>query len=50
MTYTKLILTVDVISDWHIGSGEEGGAKADSLVLKDGQDYPTYQADLSRDC
>jgi len=27
-------LTFDIKSDWHIGSGEEGGAYADALVIK----------------
>ncbi|MEZ8613791.1 RAMP superfamily CRISPR-associated protein [Vibrio sp. 10N.222.51.C8] len=33
-------LKFDIQSDWHIGSGEEGGAKADALVLKDEQGLP----------
>ncbi len=36
----KLILTLDISSDWHIGSGEEGGAYADALVLKDSNNLP----------
>lgn len=31
---TKLKLTFDIHSYWHVGSGEEGGAYADNLCLK----------------
>lgn len=33
-------LTITLHSDWHIGSGQEGGAYADSLVIKDRQQLP----------
>ncbi|MCD9527520.1 RAMP superfamily CRISPR-associated protein [Photobacterium carnosum] len=31
----SLMIGLDLRSDWHIGSGEEGGAYADALMLKD---------------
>ncbi|MGL6260366.1 RAMP superfamily CRISPR-associated protein [Vibrio sp. WXL210] len=40
MGKTQLTLSLDIVSEWHIGSGEEGGAKADSLVLKDALGLP----------
>ena len=33
-------LTITLHSDWHIGSGLEGGAYADALVIKDRQQLP----------
>ncbi|MDA9557147.1 RAMP superfamily CRISPR-associated protein [Vibrio sp.] len=37
---TALFLKFDIQHYWHIGSGEEGGAYADSLVLKDSYQLP----------
>lgn len=37
---TQLRLKFDIQSDWHVGSGEEGGAYADALVLKNENDLP----------
>jgi CRISPR/Cas system CSM-associated protein Csm3 (group 7 of RAMP superfamily) len=34
MTTSMLCLTFNILSDWHIGSGEEAGAYSDSLVIK----------------
>jgi len=31
---------IEMLSDWHIGSGLDGGAEADSLVLKDNENLP----------
>ncbi|AXY00923.1 hypothetical protein D1115_06470 [Vibrio alfacsensis] len=36
----KLTLQFDIQSHWHIGSGNEGGAYADALALKDEQGLP----------
>lgn len=36
----QLTLQFDIQSYWHIGSGEEGGAYADALALKDNQGLP----------
>lgn len=36
----KLQLTFNITSPWHIGSGEEGGAYADALVLKNTHNLP----------
>ncbi|WP_166368715.1 RAMP superfamily CRISPR-associated protein [Psychromonas sp. SA13A] len=36
----KYILIFDIKSDWHIGSGEEGGAYADALALKNHLQLP----------
>jgi CRISPR/Cas system CSM-associated protein Csm3 (group 7 of RAMP superfamily) len=36
----KLRLQFDIQSFWHIGSGEEGGAYADTLMLKDRNGLP----------
>ena len=33
-------LILEMKSDWHIGSGKEGGAYADALVMKDSQRLP----------
>lgn len=37
---TQLRLKFDIQSDWHIGSGEEAGAYADALVLKNENGLP----------
>ncbi|MGR5067556.1 RAMP superfamily CRISPR-associated protein [Vibrio alfacsensis] len=37
---SKLRLQFDIQSFWHVGSGEEGGAYADSLMLKDRNGLP----------
>jgi len=37
---STLTLSFDIQSTWHIGSGEEGGAYADSLTLKNGNNLP----------
>lgn len=37
---STLTLSFDIQSTWHIGSGEEGGAYADSLALKNGDNLP----------
>lgn len=37
---TPLAISFSIQSPWHIGSGEEGGAYADSLMLKDGVGLP----------
>ena len=37
---STLTLSFDIKSTWHIGSGEEGGAYADSLTLKSGDNLP----------
>lgn len=34
------VMTFDIKSDWHIGSGKEGGAYADALCLKDNAGLP----------
>ncbi|HIF9493550.1 TPA: RAMP superfamily CRISPR-associated protein [Photobacterium damselae] len=34
------MICLDLRSDWHIGSGEEGGAYADALALKDRSGLP----------
>lgn len=34
------LMTFDIKSDWHIGSGKEGGAYADALCLKDNAGLP----------
>ncbi len=36
----NLTLQFDIQSNWHIGSGDEGGAYADALALKDEQGLP----------
>ncbi|WP_298943931.1 RAMP superfamily CRISPR-associated protein [uncultured Psychromonas sp.] len=36
----KYILIFDIKSDWHVGSGEEGGAYADALALKNHVNLP----------
>ncbi|MGR5549952.1 RAMP superfamily CRISPR-associated protein [Vibrio sp. DNB22_12_1] len=33
-------MTLDIKRDWHIGSGEEGGAYADALILRDAKQLP----------
>lgn len=33
-------LTIQLLSEWHIGAGRDGGAYADSLVIKDEQSLP----------
>jgi CRISPR/Cas system CSM-associated protein Csm3 (group 7 of RAMP superfamily) len=37
---THYTLQFDIQSEWHIGSGEQGGAYADALALKDTQNLP----------
>lgn len=37
---SNFILTFDLQSDWHIGSGKEAGAYADSLTIKDDHGLP----------
>ncbi|KXS36241.1 MAG: hypothetical protein AWU56_356 [Idiomarina sp. T82-3] len=33
-------LKIDMLGDWHIGAGREGGAYADALVIKDSNGLP----------
>ncbi|HAS6067160.1 TPA: hypothetical protein RQK93_003639 [Vibrio vulnificus] len=33
-------VTIDIHSEWHVGSGEEGGTYADALVLKNSHNLP----------
>lgn len=37
---SQFIITLDIQSYWHIGSGEEGGSYADALVLKNAAGLP----------
>jgi len=37
---SSYILTFDIKSDWHIGNGQEGGAYADALVVKNHLNLP----------
>lgn len=37
---SQFIITLDIHSYWHIGSGEEGGSYADALVLKNAAGLP----------
>jgi len=36
----KIKYKIEMLSDWHVGSGLDGGADADSLVLKDDNNLP----------
>ena len=36
----KIKYKIEMLSDWHVGSGLDGGADADSLVLKDENNLP----------
>lgn len=36
----KIKYKIEMLSDWHIGSGLDGGADADNLVLKDEHNLP----------
>lgn len=40
MSSLHFCLKFDLRSEWHVGAGREGGAYADSLVLKDQHDLP----------
>ncbi|MFA0465419.1 RAMP superfamily CRISPR-associated protein [Vibrio breoganii] len=40
MSTDVLKLIIDIESDWHVGSGEEAGAYADSLTLKSPSNLP----------
>jgi len=37
---TKIKYKIEMLSDWHVGSGLDGGADADLLVLKDENNLP----------
>ena len=37
---TKIKYKIEMLSDWHVGSGLDGGAEADLLVLKDDNNLP----------
>lgn len=36
----KIEYKIEMLSDWHVGSGLDAGADADALVLKDERDLP----------
>lgn len=36
----KIKYKIEMLSDWHVGSGLDAGANADSVVLKDDQNLP----------
>lgn len=40
MSYVTAHLNIEILTPWHIGSGIEGGAYADSLTNKDAQGLP----------
>lgn len=40
MANINATLTIEILTPWHLGSGREGGAYADSLVNKDNQGLP----------
>jgi len=40
MTVSSIFLRFDIRSEWHLGSGRDGGAYADSLVLKTHNQLP----------
>ena len=40
MNYVTALLNIEILTPWHLGSGREGGAYADSLVNKDPQGLP----------
>lgn len=40
MPNTRLTLNFDIQTEWHIGTGDEGGAYADALMLKDQNNLP----------
>ncbi|MDO5667629.1 MAG: RAMP superfamily CRISPR-associated protein [Alcaligenaceae bacterium] len=40
MAHINALLTIEILTPWHLGSGREGGAYADSLVNKNHQGLP----------